>query len=262
MQSPFPGMDPYLEAPDLWPDVHLSLASALRDQLQSQLGTHYVAVLTPYVAFETITIAPARHTVPDVGILERDAPLASGAGTVVAPAPVRGIVAMEMPARYANVEIRTFAGQTLVTAIEILSPVNKRPGRDGADAYDRKRRELLRSEAHLLEIDLLRGGQRPALVTPQPEGSYSILLSRVERRPEVELWPIRLSMRIPQRPVPLHMPDPDIMLDIQTALEQIYRNARYDLRVDYGLPPAPPELSSEDAHWLDQLLIAHGFRAG
>ena len=139
-------------------------------------------------------------------------------------------------------------GQTLVTAIEILSPVNKRPGRDGADAYDRKRRELLRSEAHLVEIDLLRAGQRPALVTPQPAASYTMLLSRVERRPEVEIWPLSLRVRIPVVPVPLQKPDPDVALDVQTALEQVYRNARYDLRIDYGLPPTP-DLSSEDAAW-------------
>jgi hypothetical protein len=27
MPSPFPGMDPYLEAPELWPDVHHRLIS-------------------------------------------------------------------------------------------------------------------------------------------------------------------------------------------------------------------------------------------
>src|SRR3712207_6918114 len=52
---------------------------------------------------------------------------------------------------------------------ELLSPVNKRPGAEGADAYDRKRREILRSEAHLLEVDLLRGGRRPALMTSLPD---------------------------------------------------------------------------------------------
>ncbi len=262
MQSPFPGMDPYLEVSDLWSDVHLSLASALRDQLQPQLGTRYIAALAPYVAFETIDIAPARHAVPDVGIVERNAPFAASGATAVAPAPVRGIVAMEVPMRYANIEIRTIAGQTLVTAIEILSPVNKRPGRDGADAYDRKRRELLRSEAHLLEIGLLRAGQRPALVTPQPVEAYIMLLSRVERRPEVEIWPLSLRTRIPEAPIPLQKPDPDVTLDVQMALEQIYRNARYDLRVDYRLPPPLPDLAPDDADWLDQLLLAQGIRAG
>ena len=30
MHSPFPGMDPYLEEPNLWPDVHLTLIIAMR----------------------------------------------------------------------------------------------------------------------------------------------------------------------------------------------------------------------------------------
>ena len=260
MQSPFPGMDPYLEASDLWPDVHLSLATALRDQLQPQLGARYVAALTPYVAFETIDVAPTRHVVPDIGILDHASPSGFSGGTAIAPAPITGIVAMEVPTRYANIEIRTVAGDTLITAIEILSPVNKRPGRDAADAYDRKRRELLRSAAHLLEIDLLRGGQRPALVTPQPAASYIVLLSRAERRPEVEIWPVSLQLRIPVVPVPLQQPDADVQLDVQAALEQVYRNARYDLRIDYRRPPPPPDLPGEDGAWVAQMLQARGRR--
>ncbi len=260
MQSPFPGMDPFLEASDLWPDVHLSLAAALRDQLQARLRGHYVAALTPYVAFETIDIMPVRHIVPGVGIVAIEAPDAPHGATAIVPAPVTGIVAMELPARYANIEIRTVAGQTLVTAIEILSPVNKRPGREAAEAYDRKRRELLRGDAHLLEIDLLRAGQRPPLVTPRLEAPYVILLSRVERRPKVDLWPLSLRARIPVVPVPLQAPDPDVALDVQAALEQVYRNARYDLRVDYRRPEPPPELPPAEAAWLDEHLRAHGLR--
>ncbi len=260
MLSPFPGMDPYLEAPDLWPDVHLSLAAALRDQLQPQLGTRYFAALAPYVAFESIGITPAWHAVPDLGIVDREVRSTPSAAIAIPPAPVRGFVAIEAPVRYTNLEIRTVAGQMLVTALEILSPINKRPGRDGADAYDRKRRELLRSEAHLLEIDLLRGGQRPALVSPVLDAPYMLLLSRVERRPEVEIWPLNLRTSIPPIRVPLQAPDPDVALDIQTALLHVYRSARYDLRIDYGVPPPPPDLPSEDAAWLDQHLRRQGVR--
>jgi hypothetical protein len=49
MELPFPGMDPYLEAPSIWPDVHHRLIAALSEQLQSQLGPQYTAVITPYV---------------------------------------------------------------------------------------------------------------------------------------------------------------------------------------------------------------------
>jgi hypothetical protein len=151
-------MDPYLEAPSLWPDVHHRLITAMCDQIQAQLGPQYTAIIMPYVAFESIDIAPVRLAVPDIAIVDRDAPSTAAHSVVVAPPPLTGTAAMEVPTRYARIEIRTVDGETLVTAIELLSPVNKRPGVDGADAYERKRQELFRSEAHLLEIDLLRGG--------------------------------------------------------------------------------------------------------
>lgn len=72
MEPPFPGMDPYLETPSMWPDVHSSIISAIRDQLQSSLVPNYRAVITPYVAFESLEIAPVRMVVPDVGIFERE----------------------------------------------------------------------------------------------------------------------------------------------------------------------------------------------
>jgi hypothetical protein len=50
MPSPFPGMDPYLEAPSMREDFHASLAKEMRDQLAPRLRPRYVAVLTPRVA--------------------------------------------------------------------------------------------------------------------------------------------------------------------------------------------------------------------
>ncbi len=260
MQPPFPGMDPYLEAPDLWPDVHASLAFAIRDQIQPRLSPRYTAALIPYIAFEAIEIAPVRLAVPDVGILERDLPGPVGAATAIAPAPLTGIVAMEAPTRYQRIEIRAVGGDTLVTVIELLSPVNKRPGAEGADAYDRKRREILRSDAHLLEIDLLRPGRRPALTTPLPDAPYFIFLSRIERRPLVEIWPLSLREPLPVVPVPLRSPDADVPLALAEALHHAYTSARYDLRIDYRHAPPPPTLSPDDAAWLDAQLRASGLR--
>lgn len=37
MPSPFPGMDPYLAEPGLWPDVHHELISVSRELLNRQL---------------------------------------------------------------------------------------------------------------------------------------------------------------------------------------------------------------------------------
>ena len=191
MVSPFPGMDPYLELPALWPDVHNRLAFAICDQIQPILSPRYTAVITPYVAQEHIGITPARFVVPDEAVLDRET--AAGGQTtavVIAPPPMTGVVALEIPTRYQRIEIRTVSDETVVTVIEILSPANKRPGAEGADAYERKRRDILRSEIHLLEIDLLRGGRRPSLETPLPDAPYVIFLHRVEQRPLVGIWPL------------------------------------------------------------------------
>ena len=39
VRSPFPGMDPYLEASTIWPDVHTSLMNIFREQLNPAPGT-------------------------------------------------------------------------------------------------------------------------------------------------------------------------------------------------------------------------------
>ena len=218
METPFPGMDPYLEAPSMWPDVHLRLIAASCDAIQAQLNPNYVAVITPYVTLESIEIAPNRHVfVPDIGILQADTPDSGGTAVAIAAAPLTVAAQMNIPTRYARIEIRSVTHETLVTSIELLSPANKRPGPDGADAYDTKRQQLFNSGVHLLEIDLLRGGVRPRLARPLPPASYFIFLSRSYRRPMVDVWPIALREAIPVVPVPLTYPDPDVARWISPA---------------------------------------------
>jgi hypothetical protein len=254
MESPFPGMDPYLEAPGLWPDVHNSLIFAIREQLQPHLSPRYIAVTTPYVIFESLEIVPTRSTViPDVGVMERTGGGGTATLTAIAAPPLVGQLALEVPTRYSRIEIRTVAGETLVTAIELLSPANKRPGAEGAEAYERKRRELFRSDAHLLEIDLLRAGKRPEAGIALPNEPYFAFLSRAQHRPRIYIWPMSLRAALPVVAVPLLPPDPDLPLDLTAALKRIYATARYDLRIDYLQPPPPPDLSAEDAAWVREI---------
>lgn len=263
MELPFPGMDPYLERPSLWPDVHTRLITASCDALQAQIAPAYVAQITPYIALEQIDIAaPRRAVVPDVGVYEREAPgVATGMAAVTAPT-LTGTAHLEIPTRYARIEIRAVNDETLVTAIELLSPVNKRSSPDGADAYEKKRQELFMSGVHLLEIDLLRGGKRPQLARPDPlpDVPYFVFLSRAERWPEIAIWACPLQQALPTLPVPLRRPDPDAIIPLGSLLQQIYRNARYDLQVDYRATPPPPELSADEAAWLDAHLRECGLR--
>jgi len=261
MEPPFPGMDPYLELPRLWPDVHAGFIAAIRDQLQSQIVPRYIAQITPYVAFEQIEIAPARRAiVPDVDVHEREEPGVPEVSATIDTPPLLGTTLMELPTRYARIEIRAIGEETLVTAIELLSPVNKRPGAEGADAYEKKRQELFRSGAHLLEIDLLRNGRRPQVAQPTtlPDAPYFILLSRAETRPEIAIWPCVLQQPLPTVPVPLRYPDPDVALSLTQVVQQVYRNARYDLQVDYRADPPAPDLAPDTAAWLDARLRERG----
>jgi hypothetical protein len=149
-----------------------------------------------------------------------------------------------------DIEIRATGTLELVTAIEILSPVNKRPSHDAYREYLRKRQDLLRSSAHLIEIDLLRGGTRPPLEAPVPAAPYYITLSRANERPHVEVWPITLQNALPTIPVPLTEPDPDVPLDLGAILATVYERGGYGTLIDYHQPPPPPKLSEEDERWL------------
>jgi hypothetical protein len=253
-------MDPYLEDRSLWPGTHHRLISTICEQLQPLINPRYIAEIEQYTALELIDIVPTRLIAPDVAVIERTGASPGMGAAVIDPPPVVGAVELSVPTRYGRIEIRTTRDESIVTVIEVLSPVNKRPGSEAADAYERKRQELFRTDAHLLEIDLLRSGRRPALATPWPEAMYAILLSRAEQRPSIGIWPLGLVDTLPVVSVPLRYPDPDVALDLGAVLRQVYASGRYDLRLDYRQPPPQPELSLDEASWLDRLLRERGLR--
>jgi hypothetical protein len=155
--------------------------------------------------------------------------------------------------------------ERVVSVIEVLSPANKSLGADGRDSYLRKQRDVLRSEVHLLEIDLLRRGAHTAGV---PEAAlrgqrarwdYLLCLHRGGRGPSFELWPLGVRERLPRVRVPLAGDEPDLILDLQTAFDRVYDEGPYRRRVDYRAEPDPP-LASDDAAWANQLLRQAGLR--
>src|SRR5262245_10071714 len=160
MPSPFPGMDPYIEQPRLWPDFHSDLAGEVRARLNRTIRPRYIALLASTVTYETVEIGQLRSIRPDVGVWSSSPATGSPRGGVasIAPAPAESEVPMEVSLTLHHVEIRAVGSDQLVTVIEMLSPVNKRPGHDAYVEYLRKRRDLLKTEVHVLEIDLLRGG--------------------------------------------------------------------------------------------------------
>ena len=152
--------------------------------------------------------------------------------------------------RLSYVEIRDRRAREPVTVVELLSPANKHPGPD-REQYLAKRMELPNGPVHLVEIDLLRGGP-PLPATGRPDCSYSVLVSRAERRLDADLWPISLRERLPEIPIPVRAPDPDARLDLQAILDRIYDDAGYGEYIYDGTPR--PRLGDEDAEWTRQFL--------
>jgi len=256
MSSPFPGMDPYIEDPEVWSDFHSRLPAEMSRRLNAVISPRYIARITPRVTYEMVEVTKPVGIRPDVGVWQPQPPTGPAAETaaVITPAPVEIAADLEMPLRLYAVEIRATETLELVTAIEILSPVNKRRAHDAYHDYQRKRRDLLRSAAHLMEIDLLRGGDRPPLERPVPPAPYYVTLSRANRRPKVEVWPIQLNDRLPVLPVPLREPDPDVTLDLPAVVATLYDDGGYDMLIDYSQSPPPPKLSDEEAKWVEELL--------
>jgi hypothetical protein len=245
-------MDPYIEIPKLWSDFHHDLAAELRAQLNRTVPSGYVARMDASVTYDIIEIRETRTVRPDVAVYQHPASAESGRGglaTVPTIAPVESTIPLEVPLRLYRVEVRWLDQEQLVTVLEILSPVNKRSGHEAHDEYLRKRRDLFRSGTHLIEIDLLRAGGRPPLETPVPKAPYYVTLSRVERRPKVDVWPIQLWTLLPVLPVPLREPDPDVPLDLGAVVASVYERGNYAAQIDYNQPPPPP-LSAEESAWV------------
>jgi hypothetical protein len=156
-----------------------------------------------------------------------------------------------------RIEIQVPKSRKAVTIIEFLSPTNKGAGRK---QYLDQRRHDLTSSANLLEIDLHHQGSRVPMARKLPPGSYFVLLSRAEKRPTTEVWPIAIHEPLPVVPVPLLKGDPDVPLNLQEAFAKVYNEGGFDLVVDYRQPP-DVELSSEEAAWLDQHLRSTGLRS-
>ncbi len=276
MPSPFPGMDPYLEG-EMWQEFHERLANQISAELLPQLSPKYVALLAkryvvgspssgvlPGLGLNIVDWPPQRVIYPDVHVAALPATKLREPG----PGWDTGVALMEPVVEVANplpdqapqlsVEIRDVAQRRLVTLIEILSPANKHSR--GALEYHDRRIELLQTRTHLLEIDLLRGGARIALLAEPPAAPYYVYLSRTERRPYTQIWPMALRQRLPVVPVPLLHPDPDVVLDLQTAVDGCFALVGYERLLDYADPPPPPPLDEADGAWLDDLLSNAGLR--
>lgn len=260
MPTPFPGMDPYLEHPALWPDVHNSLIIALSDVLAPQLRPrYYVAVEERIYTFEPgdlvftgrADVAVIGPLVPPPVDTAPDSSATDDGGIVVE-------LAMADMIRETYLEVRAVRTHEVVTVLEILSPTNKRMG-EGREQYLRKRRVILSSLTNLVEIDLLRGGESMPFQHQLSPGDYRIMMSRAPQRPRARLVTFHLAQPIPVFALPLYPDDPEPAVDLNCILHDLYDRRGYDLRLNYHGDAEPP-LSAASAAWADTVLRAAGLR--
>lgn len=247
MPSPFPGIDPYLEGRE-WTSLHHSLAEEFLRQLAPGLRPRYRALCEKRFVAET----PGSVSVTTSDLYPDGAITPSEIAEVsAAPASIQMRTLIPAPIPHVTVEIRTVDGHRLVTAIEILSPSNKRG--HGREEYLAKRQKILLSEAHLVEIDLLRRGARVPMAEPLPDTPYFVIISRGDNRPLSDVWPIVLEEPLPTVPIPL-LPGDDAPLDLQAAFGSVYDLLGFDLVIDYAQPPKVP-LEREEREWARRILV-------
>jgi hypothetical protein len=263
MPSPFPGMDPYIEASGLWEDFHNHLVEHIAMQLADIAPERYV-VRTGERSYLVLVQSEGKKEhpfLPDVSIAAtrgRKKGSKKSSTAVAEPAiekkqhVLRAFIEEEH--RETFVEIyETGSELHLVTSIEVLSPSNKRPNSEGWDLYQRKRQSILLGNINLLELDLLRGGQRMPMLDPWPDSPYVLMVARARQAQTCLVLEGSFQNPLPPIPVPLAKPDVDLSLNLQSLVDTIYRRFRYEQSINYARELTPP-LAPEEATWWQQRL--------
>lgn len=257
MENPFPGMNPWLEAH--WQSVHSRLLTYLGDQLGGQLPGGLAALTEERVVVESLRDDfPRRALVPDISVSEPwdGGALGGGGASASRAALAEAKVIMLDDVVEKSLHIVDGAGD-LITAIEVISPANKDGGR-GEEAYYRKQRTYQEGGINLIEIDLLRKDGRIFVAPPINYGDredypYGVSIWRAAVPDRAFSYPVALRERLPVIPIPLRREDEDIVLDLQPAIDLVYRNGRYGNLIRYEYQPVPP-LSPKDRAWANERL--------
>ena len=255
MSHPFPGMNPYLEHPELFPGLHHWLIIEIARFLSPQLRPKY-RVAVEVRTYETTDENSLQVGIPDVTIRSRQTANDSTTNNVAVAEPTAEPVRVRIPVpltiKEGYLEVREVGTEALITTIEILSPSNKRVGK-GRNKYLKKRERVLETRTNLVEIDLLRKGKPMPIVDNNIQSHYRILVYRGDIRPFADLYAFNLQNIIPSFRLPLRSGDSEPVINLQELLNEIYDVSGYDLVVNYN-QEAVPELSEEDKVWVDGIL--------
>ena len=234
-------MDPYLEDPLIWPDVHNSLIVYLRAEIQKQLPPGFSARLDERVFVEETR----QQFLPDV-VMTANAPSRPQGGVALLERPVSPLLEWiedeGLEIREPFIEIHSLRGERrVVSVIEVLSVANKSRGR-GREAYLRKQNQVLSSETHLLELDLLRRGEHTVVLSKAAlwerfgRFDYCVALHRAGLGTRFQALAWTIADPLPTVPVPLDDSHRDIEINLQAVFSRVYDEGGFASDTDYSVP--------------------------
>jgi hypothetical protein len=273
MPNPFPGMNPYLESPANWRNFHQAFISEIYRSLNRLLPPEFAATMDErlYVSWYD------KSFLPDVAILvhspETGEPEGSTGNVAVLTRPeIRPVdeplqvSALVQEEREWFVEIVSTQGnREVIAVIELLSPTNKAADTEGAEEYHRKQRDLLRSDIHLVEIDLLRGGPHtvavPLSVLKQKgiRWDYLVCLHQGMDGANFRVWSFTVRDPLPHITIPLTDGVAPVSLDLQDVFTRTWDDGPFDRILQYE-GQTDPALTPEDTAWVEELLRMAGKR--
>jgi len=255
-------MYPYLEDPELWPDVHHRLIAEIQDALNPRLRPNYVARVESRIYVSDDSDPGRRIMVPDVRVEVRRKPkngkAAQSTAVLEIAEPLEYPALLDETIEEAYLTIKHRKDNTLIAVIEILSPTNKVVGSRGWESFMEKKSKVLASSVHWIELDLLRAGERRPTAPLLATSDYRVTVLKGYRA-RSRYWPIQLRQKLPVIGIPLREKDADVPLDLGAVLQSGYDRAEWDASIDYKSPPIPP-LSPVDAKWANALLRSKGLR--
>ncbi len=250
MPSPFPGMDPYLEDSSRWADFHPTFIVTLRRHLSRLVSPNFHVDIQEQVYITEPDEDERRRIAPDVFVTVSQAGIAAPPATAAAiTAPVIEEPLPDTEPRHRYLEIRDARTREVVAIIEVLSPGNKTRGSLRRETFLRKREMVMNSGTHWIEIDLLRGGERPPDV--RRPSDYYALLKRAGPDRRLEIWYFDLRDPLPVIAVPLRPPFADVPLSLPSVFEETYSDGFYADKLDYAGSVPPPRLRPADTAWVE-----------
>ena len=263
MPSPFPGLDPFIEVQDRWHSFHAAFIVACSNVLNRHLPPGFYATIEERVMVD----ATDRNDLSQRRILHRFGPDAavvrkesfggstqreSSVATMTPRTLPQEVITFDQPTQKL-VEIRGLPTRQLITTIELLSPSNKQSGQDRA-AYLAKRADLLHNSVNLVDLDLLREGQRLPLLADLPGGDYHAFVTRHEFYSQCEVYSWTVREPLPTIAVPLKTEQLDVPLALQAAFDEVYENGRYSEMLMYEDASLLAKMPPTDREWAAALL--------